>query len=87
MEVLEKIHWMVVLCALCDQHDQTSQQSLCLCCDRVTVLLNLAALHMATKQGQLAIQCCTQALSLDPKSCKALLRRAKAHLKMHDYQV
>ena len=77
---------------MCTAHSANSMHSdlpmiLSLCCDRVTVLLNLAALHMATQQGQLAIQCCSQALSLDPKSCKALLRRAKAHLKMHNYQV
>jgi hypothetical protein len=50
------------------------------------VLLNLAALHMATQEGQHAVKCCSQALTLDPKSCKALLRRAKALLKIHDYQ-
>ena len=87
VEVSVVIYHMCLLCALCEINTIGRPSNSCLCCHRVTVLLNLAALHMATKQCQLAIQSCTQALSLDPKSCKALLQRAKAHLKMHNYQV
>lgn len=55
--------------------------------NRVAMLLNLAALFLATKEHQAAVQACTEALELDGGSSKALLRRAKAATRMHDYQV
>lgn len=56
-------------------------------CCRVAVLLNIAAVAMAQKQYGAAVAFCGRALSLDPHSCKAMLRRARAHLQRHDYEV
>lgn len=55
--------------------------------NRVTILLNLAALHLATKENRKAVQCCSEALQLEPNSKKALLRRGKANMRMHNYKV
>ena len=54
---------------------------------QVAVLLNLAALYLATKEFADAAKCCTQALELEGCCAKALLRRAKARMHMHEYKV
>ena len=55
--------------------------------NRMTILLNLAALFLATKENAEAVQYCTQALQLDENNKKALMRRAKASLRMHNFKV
>ena len=54
--------------------------------NRVLTLLNLAALFLATREHRKAVRCCTEALQLDPGNRKALIRRAKASMKAHDYK-
>ena len=53
----------------------------------VKVYLNIAAVHLAQQLFGKAIAWCTKALAKDPQSAKALLRRAKAHIGRHNYQV
>ena len=55
--------------------------------NRVKVLLNMAALYLATKNHSKAVACCTEALQADEHSRIALLRRVKAYIRMHEYQV
>ncbi len=54
---------------------------------RVAVLLNIAAVAMARQQFGAAVAFCGRALVLEPSCCKALLRRARAHLGRHEYRV
>lgn len=54
---------------------------------RVAVLLNIAAVAMARQQFGAAVAFCGRALALEPSCCKALLRRARAHLGRHEYRV
>ena len=55
--------------------------------NKVSVLLNIAAVHM--EQGEHAAACssCTAALALDPKNVKGLVRRAQCHIARHEQQV
>jgi len=53
----------------------------------VKVYLNIAAVYLAQQLFGKAIAWCTKALVQDPQNAKALLRRAKAHLGRHNYQV
>ena len=52
----------------------------------VAISLNLAALSLASKEPSKAVKFCTEALRRQEKHPKALMRRAKAYLKMHEYQ-
>ena len=51
------------------------------------VYLNIAAVHLQEQHHGTAVHWCTQALIKDANNHKALLRRAKAHLGRHNYQV
>lgn len=53
----------------------------------VKVYLNIAAVYLTQQLFGKAIAWCTKALVQDPQNAKALLRRAKAHLGRHNYQV
>jgi len=53
----------------------------------VKVYLNIAAVHLAQQLFGKAIAWCTKALAKDPQNAKALVRRAKAHIGRHNYQV
>ncbi len=53
----------------------------------VKVYLNIAAVYLAQQLFGKAIAWCTKALAKDPQNAKVLLRRAKAHLGRHNYQV
>lgn len=53
----------------------------------VKVYLNIAAVHLQQQHHGAAITWCTKALKKDRSNKKALLRRAKAHLGRHNYQV
>ena len=55
--------------------------------NKVSVLLNIAAVHM--EQGEHAAACssCTAALALDPKNVKGLVRRAQCHIARHEQKV
>ena len=53
--------------------------------NRVIVLCNTAAVHLATKSFGAAAEICTKALELDPGCVKALARRCKAHIGRHEY--
>lgn len=55
--------------------------------NKVKVLLNMAAVYLATKEYSKAVIACTEALQVDGQSKVALLRRAKAYTRMHEYQV
>lgn len=55
--------------------------------NRVAVYLNLAAVRLSLKQYRQASQDCTKALELQPGNVKALLRRAKAFMYLHEYAV
>ncbi|KAK3280441.1 hypothetical protein CYMTET_11721 [Cymbomonas tetramitiformis] len=54
--------------------------------NKVACLLNIAAVHIALKDYGAAISSSTEALELDPKSIKALLRRAKAYGGRREYE-
>lgn len=51
------------------------------------VYLNIAAVHLQQQYYGEATTWCTKALKLDGSSDKALLRRARAHMGRHNYQV
>ena len=51
------------------------------------VYLNIAAVHLQQQYYGEAKRWCTKALKLDASNGKALLRRAKAHMGRHNYQV
>lgn len=51
------------------------------------VYLNIAAVHLQQQYYGEATMWCTKALKLDGSNDKALLRRAKAHMGRHNYQV
>ena len=53
--------------------------------NRVAVLCNIAAVHLATKEFGAAIEVCSKALELDPGCIKALARRCKAKIGRHEY--
>ncbi len=53
----------------------------------VKVYLNIAAVYLTQQLFGKAIAWCTKALVQDPQNAKALLRRVKAHLGRHNYQV
>lgn len=55
--------------------------------NRVAVYLNIAALCMATQDYCRAVHWCGEALELEPHNIKGLLRRAKANLHSHEYEV
>lgn len=54
---------------------------------KVSVLLNIAAVHM--EQGEYAAACssCTAALVLDPENVKGLVRRAQCYIAKHEHKV
>lgn len=54
--------------------------------NRVAVLCNIAAVHLATKEFGAAMDICTKALELDPRCTKALARRCKAKIGRHEYE-
>ncbi len=53
--------------------------------NRVAVLNNIAAVHLATKDFGAAIEVCNQVFELDPGCVKALTRRCKAYIGRHEY--
>lgn len=55
--------------------------------NRATVCLNMAAVHLAEQHHADAAQCCTEALQSSSGNVKALIRRAKAYIGLHEYQV
>ena len=69
--------------------ESDSTQSLQVCClfAKVSVLLNIAAVHM--EQGEYAAACssCTAALVLDPENVKGLVRRAQCYIAKHEHKV
>ena len=60
-----------------------------MCClfAKVSVLLNIAAVHM--EQGEYAAACssCSAALVLDPENLKGLVRRAQCYIAKHEHKV
>lgn len=52
-----------------------------------SVFLNVAAVHLQQQYYGEAVQWCTKALKLDASNDRALLRRAKAQMGRHNYQV
>jgi hypothetical protein len=55
--------------------------------NRAATLLNLAAAHMGLQEWGAAVARCNAALALRPGDAKALLRRAKANVGRHEYEV
>lgn len=55
--------------------------------NKVLVLLNIAAVQMERGEHAAACGSCTEALALDPKSVKGLVRRAQCHIARHEYKV
>ena len=55
--------------------------------NKAAVCLNLAAVHLRQHSCLQAISLCTEALEAVAPSAKAHLRRAKAYLLLHQYQV
>ena len=53
--------------------------------NRITVQLNIAAVHIARQDFGQAVEACNAALELKPDNVKGLLRRAKALLGRHEY--
>jgi tetratricopeptide (TPR) repeat protein len=53
--------------------------------NRVAVYLNIAAAKLALGEYSAAVDKCTAALDLDPQNVKALVRRARAEMKRHEY--
>ena len=53
--------------------------------NRVAVLCNIAAVHLATKDFGAASEICSKALEVDPLCVKALSRRCKAQIGRHEY--
>lgn len=54
--------------------------------NKAAVCLNLAAVHLMQQNNADAVACCTDALQCCASN-KAYLRRAKAYIRMHEYQV
>eukprot|EP00899_Mesostigma_viride_P004330 jgi/Mesvir1/13899/Mv16025-RA.2 len=54
--------------------------------NRVTVLLNIAAVELECKNYGHAVEVCAKALELEPENSKGLLRRAKANIRRHEYE-
>lgn len=52
-----------------------------------SVYLNIAAVHLQQQYYGEAVKWCTKALKLNRSNDRALLRRAKAHMGRHNYQV
>lgn len=68
-------------------HDQAEVEA-----NRAATLLNMAAAHMGLQEWGAAVQCCDDALGVkgaqsSTAACRAWLRRAKANLGRHEYQV
>lgn len=55
--------------------------------NRVAVYLNIAAVCIASQDASGAVHWCSQALELEPRNVKGLLRRSKANLQRHEYEV
>ena len=55
--------------------------------NQCSVCLNLAAVHLGLGNCLQAVHYCTEALTAVPHHVKAYVRRAKAHLQLHNYQV
>ena len=55
--------------------------------NKSSVCLNLAAAHLGLGNCLQAARLCTDALAAIPDNPKALIRRAKARLQLHEYQV
>jgi Tfp pilus assembly protein PilF len=55
--------------------------------NKVACLLNVAACNIAMKDYGQAVKHSTEAVELDPKNVKALLRRAKALIGRREYDV
>lgn len=53
--------------------------------NRIAVLCNIAAVHLATEEYGAAAEACTKALELNPHCVKALMRRYKAYIGRHEY--
>ena len=53
----------------------------------VKVYLNMAAVYLFQQLFSAAIAWCSKALAMDPRNEKALMRRARAHVGRHNYQV
>ena len=55
--------------------------------NRVAVDLNIAAVCIAIRDYSQAVHWCSEALKLQPDSVKGLLRRSRANLERHEYEV
>lgn len=55
--------------------------------NKQSVLLNIAAVHLAAQSYGQAVKYCTRVLSSEPTHTKALMRRAKALTLRHEYKV
>lgn len=53
--------------------------------NKASTLWNAAAAHMSRCEYGAAVSRCTEALALEPTSCRVLLRRAKAHVKRGEW--
>lgn len=53
--------------------------------NKIAVLCNIAAVHLATKEFGAAIEICNKALDMDATCVKALTRRCKAFIGRHEY--
>ena len=72
---------------MCQRQPLTDTFRLQVDVNRAAVCLNMAAVHLKQHRCLEAIALCTEALAAAPPSVKAHLRRAKAHMLLHQYQV
>ncbi|GMH39981.1 hypothetical protein BSKO_07885 [Bryopsis sp. KO-2023] len=54
--------------------------------NKVSVLLNMAAVHVEKQDFGAAIGACGEVLGMEKDNAKALMRRAKAHALRHDFE-
>jgi Tfp pilus assembly protein PilF len=55
--------------------------------NKVAVLSNIAAVHMSKGEYGNTVRLCTEALEIDSDNTRVLLRRAKANILRHEYEV
>ena len=68
-------------------HSHSRQEQREIAVNKAAVCLNIAAVHLGQHHCTQAIQLCTEAMSAAPPTAKAHLRRAKAHMLLHQYEV
>lgn len=59
----------------------------CKCCQCEVSLFRVAAVQMERGEHAAACSSCSDALALDPKNVKGLVRRAQCHLARHEHKV